>query len=41
MDIQELKSNILQNKLKHSYIFIGDELALQDIYIPLNHDFQI
>ena len=33
MDIQELKSNILQNKLKHSYIFIGDELALQDIYI--------
>ena len=33
MDIRELKQELLDNKLRPFYVFIGDELALQDIYI--------
>lgn len=33
MDIQELKKELLNRKTRPYYVFIGDELALQDIYI--------
>lgn len=33
MDISVLKSQILEKKLNPVYLFIGDELALQDIYV--------
>lgn len=33
MDIADLKDELLNNKLRHLYIFCGEELALQDIYI--------
>lgn len=33
MDIIELKKELLENKLKNFYVFTGEELALQDIYI--------
>lgn len=33
MDITVLKEELLQGKLRPTYIFTGDELALQDIYI--------
>lgn len=33
MDITELKQELLDGKLRHYYIFTGDELALQDVYI--------
>lgn len=33
MDITELKAELLQGKLRKTYVFIGDELALQDVYI--------
>jgi DNA polymerase III delta subunit len=33
MDISELKQQLLDKKTSHYYIFIGNELALQDIYI--------
>ena len=33
MDIKELKEELLKKKLRHYYVFIGDELALQDVYI--------
>lgn len=33
MDISVLKQNLLDKKLNHYYIFTGQELALQDIYI--------
>ena len=32
-DIKDLKQDILNKKLKPLYVFIGDELALQDVYI--------
>ena len=32
-DIKDLKQDILDKKLKPLYVFIGDELALQDVYI--------
>ena len=33
MNIKELKQELLENKTRHYYVFIGEELALQDIYI--------
>ena len=33
MEIQQLKEELIQGKLRPFYIFTGDELALQDIYI--------
>ena len=33
MDISELKKELLENKIRHLYVFTGEELALQDIYI--------
>lgn len=33
MDISQLKDELLNNKLRPSYLFIGDELAIQDIYV--------
>ena len=33
MDISQLKEELLNNKLRPYYVFIGDELALQDHYI--------
>lgn len=33
MDISELKQELLQGKLRPFYVFTGDELALQDVYI--------
>ncbi len=33
MDISVLKQNILENKLNCFYVFTGEELALQDVYI--------
>lgn len=33
MDIKELKEEIIQNKTRPLYVFTGDELALQDIYV--------
>lgn len=33
MDISELKQNLLDNKIIPFYVFTGEELALQDIYI--------
>ena len=32
-DISKLKEELLNNKLNHFYVFIGEELALQDHYI--------
>ena len=32
-DIKKLKQDIIDKKLKPLYVFIGDELALQDVYI--------
>ena len=33
MDIQELKSDLLNNKIRPIYVFTGNEIALQHIYI--------
>lgn len=33
MDISELKQELLDNKIRPFYVFTGNELALQDIYI--------
>lgn len=33
MDIKELKQELLDKKLRSSYIFTGQELAIQDIYV--------
>ena len=33
MDITELKKELLENKLRPYYVFTGNELALQDVYI--------
>lgn len=33
MDIKDLKQELLDGKTRNYYVFIGDELALQDIYI--------
>ena len=33
MNLSELKNELLEGKLRSSYIFTGDELALQDVYI--------
>lgn len=33
MDIKDLKEELLNKKTRNYYVFIGDELALQDIYI--------
>ena len=33
MDISVLKKDLLDKKLKSFYVFTGEELALQDIYI--------
>lgn len=33
MDIVELKSELVQGKVRPTYVFTGDELALQDIYV--------
>lgn len=33
MDIQTLKQELVAGKTQHYYVFIGDELAMQDIYI--------
>ena len=33
MDIKDLKQELLNKKVRNYYVFIGDELALQDIYI--------
>lgn len=33
MDISELKKELLDKKTRPYYVFIGDELALQDVYI--------
>lgn len=33
MDIQQLKKELVEEKLRHYYVFIGDEIALQDVYI--------
>lgn len=33
MDIKDLKEELLKGKTRPYYVFIGDELALQDIYI--------
>lgn len=33
MNIKDLKEELLNKKTRHYYVFIGDELALQDIYI--------
>ena len=33
MDIRELKQELMDGKVRHFYVFTGDELALQDLYI--------
>ena len=33
MELKELKQELLDGKVRNYYVFIGDELALQDIYI--------
>lgn len=33
MDISELKAELLANKIRPFYVFTGDEIALQDVYI--------
>ena len=33
MDIKDLKTELLESKLRPFYVFTGDELALQDVYI--------
>ena len=33
MDIRELKQELVEGKVRHFYVFTGDELALQDLYI--------
>ena len=33
MELPQLKQELLNGKLRPYYIFIGDELALQDVYI--------
>ena len=33
MDIRELKQELLDGKTRHFYVFTGDEIALQDVYI--------
>lgn len=33
MEIQKLKEELLEQKTRHYYVFIGDEIALQDVYI--------
>lgn len=33
MDITELKQELLDGKVRSTYVFTGDELALQDVYI--------
>lgn len=33
MDITQLKAELLEGKFRPTYMFIGDELALQDVYI--------